>query len=88
MLSDNGKEFVNKELRALCKKDGINLTLSPSLSPWSNGGNERRHAVIDISIKKLLEDDPTLDLQDAIDHACFARNNEVGPLGFFPQQLT
>ena len=64
------------------------MTLSPSLSPWSNGGNKRRHAVIDISIKKLLEDDPTLDLQDAIDHACFARNNEVGPLGFSPQQLT
>ena len=67
---------------------GIKLTLSPSLSPWSNGGNERRHAVCDITVKKLIEDNPGLALQKAVDMACYSRNVEIGPLGYSPQQIT
>ena len=39
--ADNGTEFSNEDLRALCNRAGIKLTLSPAYSPWSNGGNER-----------------------------------------------
>ena len=54
--ADNGSEFNNDEFRALCNREGIVLTLSPAYSPWSNGGNECRHAVIDITIKKIMDD--------------------------------
>ena len=49
-----------------------------SFSPWSNGGNERRHAVVDEAVIKISADNPELSLQQAVDYACFARNNEIG----------
>ena len=64
------------------------MTLSPALSPWSNGGNERRHAVVDLTAKKLLEDNDGLALDKAIEMACYCRNIEIGPLGWSPQQIT
>ena len=73
--ADNGSEFDNQEFRALCNKAGITLTLSSSYSPWSNGGNERRHAVVDITAKKLMEDDPELKVDKAVEFACYCRNN-------------
>ena len=51
---DNGGEFANDEFRDLCNKEGINMTFSPAYSPWSNGLNERRHSVVDVTIKKLI----------------------------------
>ena len=85
--ADNGSEFNNAEFRALCRKAGITITFSPAYSPWSNGGCERRHAVVDSTIEKILEDNKDLSLQDAVNLACNARNVEIGPLGFSPQQL-
>ena len=54
--ADQGSEFDNQDLKALCNRQGIKLTISPALAKWCNGGNERRHASVDITIKKLLED--------------------------------
>ena len=86
--ADNGSEFSNQELRALCQKRGINLTLNPAYSPFSNGGNERRHASVDQTISLMLEENPQRDLQEVLTHACHARNQEMGPLGFSPGQIT
>ena len=85
--ANNGGEFVNDDVRAACRRNDIKLTLSPSFSPWSNGGNERRHAVVDETVTKILADNPKLSLQQAVDYACFARNNEIGPLGWSPHQI-
>ena len=57
--ADNGNKFFNTDLRAACRRLDLKLTFSPAFSPWSNGGNERRHAVVDETIMKLIEDDPT-----------------------------
>ena len=84
---DNGGEFRNELLMNLCNKEGIKLTFSPAYSPWSNGGNERRHSTVDITIKKLKADNPSLKLEEALDIALSARNNEIGPHGFSPAQL-
>ena len=35
----------------------------------------------------MLETNDELSLEDALDHACWARNNEIGLSGFSPQQL-
>ena len=83
--ADNGGEFSNETFRAFANKAGIRITLSPSYSPWANGGNERRHAVVDTTIKKVVEDNPGIALQEALDHSCYARNVEIGPHGFSPQ---
>ena len=66
----------------------IKLTLSPALSLWSNGGNERRHAVVDVTVKKILEDNPEMKIEKAVEMACYCRNIEIGLLGFSPQQIT
>ena len=85
---DNGKEFVNKELQEICSKEGIKISLSPAYSPWSNGLNERRHCVVDITIKKLLADNGDLSLEDALDIALQVKNNEIhSTLGYSPNQL-
>ena len=74
-------------MRGFASRQGIWLTSTPSWSAFSNGGNERGHAVIDLTIKKLMEDDDKLPLEKALDHALYARNIEIGKSGFSPQQL-
>ena len=38
--ADNGGEFVNSDLRAACRRSGINLTLIPSFSSFHPGRTE------------------------------------------------
>ena len=83
-LADNGTEFSNKEVAALVKRIDIKLKLGPSYSPWSNGCCERRHSSIDLTLRKLLEDDDKLFLEEALDHSVWALNMEVGRNGDTP----
>ena len=85
--ADQGSEFDNQDFKALCNRQGIKLTISPALAKWCNGGNECRHASVDITIKKLLEDNPKMKTEEAVDQACYARNLEIGTLGYSPQQI-
>ena len=57
------------------------------LSPWNNGGVERRHAAVDLTMKKMLEDDQSLKVEDALNHAVWARNMEIGRFGYSPYQI-
>ena len=84
---DNGSEFKGNLLEGVAKKTGIKVKLTPSYSSWSNGGIERKHGAIDLTIKKLMEDDPQLKLEDALKHAIWSRNMEIGKFGFSPYQL-
>ena len=45
--------------------------MTAEASPWMNGGCERSHATVDRIVNKILEDDPKLSLQKAVDLACF-----------------
>ena len=84
---DNGSEFLGGHLKALCKKIGAKIKLTPSYSPWSNGSCERRHGVIDLTLKKLMADDKSVSLEDALSHAVWARNMEIGRYGLSPFQV-
>ena len=86
--ADNGGEFQKNYLEDLVRRIGCKIELGPSYSPWSNGTCERRHAAIDLTIKKMMEDNKTLDIEEALDHACWARNMEMGRHGHSPFQLT
>ena len=84
---DNGTEFRKNTLEQLSRRLGIRVELTPSYSPWSNGANERRHGAINLTIKKMMEDDPGLSLEDALQHAVWARNMEPGRFGQSPYQV-
>ena len=86
-FADNGTEFKKEYLEELARKLKVKIALSPSYSPWSNGKCERRHAAIDLTLKKLMEDDPTVTVEDALAHAVWARNCEIGRLGYSPFHL-
>ena len=55
-FADNGGEFANIKLDELTSKLGLSIRFGPAYSPWSNGLNERNHALADLSIKKLMEE--------------------------------
>ena len=84
---DNGTEFRKEFLEEISRKLNVKINLTPSYSPWSNGGCERRHGAIDLTIKKMMDDDCDLKLEDALDHALWARNLEIGRHGLSPYQV-
>ena len=47
----------------------LNLKTSSS---WSNGGIERKHGAIDLTIRKMMEDDQELKLEDAFQYATWS----------------
>ena len=71
-FADNGTEFKGKTLEHLSRRLGVKVELSPSYSPWSNGGNERRHGAVNLTVKKLMEEDRSLKLDDALQHTIWA----------------
>ena len=77
-FADNGTEFKGNILEAIAKKTGIKVKLGPSYSAWSNGGVERKHGAVDLTIKKMIEDDPNIKVEEALKHATWARNIEIG----------
>ena len=48
---------------------------------------ERRHALVDKIIEKMLLDNPGLDLQVCADLACLAKNSEISRLGYSSLQI-
>ena len=84
---DNGNEFRKEFLEETSRRLSIKIQLTPSYSPWSNGGCERRHGAIDLTIKKSMDDDKSLKLEEALEHALWARNMEIGRHGLSPYQV-
>ena len=86
-FSDNGGEFLNDDLIDFASTLNITIKMTAASSPWMNGSCERAHATVDKLVEKILEDDPKVDLQKAVDLACFVKNSEVNQTGFSPLQL-
>ena len=86
ILSDNGGEFSNCEMRDMCEKFNIRLLTTSAESPWSNGVCERLNAVIGSSVDKI-RDDSQCDLHTALAWAVSARNALINNSGFSPNQL-
>ena len=86
ILTDNGGEFQNQDLRNFA--DGANIVLKTTAagSPWSNGVCERHNAILTEMFLKLFsntKDDP----QICLNHATFAKNCMTDVNGFSPYQL-
>jgi transposase InsO family protein len=85
--ADNGKEFLNKELNEYAAKFGFSVKFGPNYSPWSNGINERNHASMNITIKKMMEADKVIELKKAVEMEAWAHNTNVNILGYNPMSL-
>ena len=77
IFSDNGGEFKNKDMTEYSQKLGLKLYLTAAHSPFSNGSMERNHFTIDLTISKMMEDDNTLKLEDALRKAVYAYNCQI-----------
>ena len=86
-FSDNGGEFLNSDLIDFAGAMDISIRMTAAESPWMNGSCERNHATVDRILEKILEDDPKINLQKAVDLACFVKNTEINKTGFSPLQL-
>ena len=86
-FSDNGGEFLNQDLIDFAAALDITIRMTAAASPWMNGGCERSHATVDRLVEKILEDDPNVGIQKAVDLACFVKNSEINKSGFSSIQL-
>ena len=86
-FTDNGGEFLNEDLIDFASSMNITIKMTAASSPWSNGSCERAHATVDRIVDKIIEDDPKIGLQRAVDWACFIKNTEFNKTGFSPLQL-
>ena len=84
--TDNGGEFANKELVELLENLGIEFKATAAESSFSNGINERHHAVIKTILNKIRHDYPLEDINVLVSYAIFAKNCLADKRGFTPHQ--
>ena len=86
ILSDNGGEFTSHDFREMGEKLNTQVLSTAAESPWSNGINERHHALITNMLEKILEENK-FPLQVALSWAVSAKNALANVYGFSPNQL-
>ena len=86
LLSDNGLEFNNNDMRELGDLFGVKILATAAESPWSNGTCERLNAVIGETVSKVFED-MRCDVDIALAWAVSAHNALANNSGFSPNQL-
>ena len=65
----------------------ITIKMTSAEAPWQNGIVERHHATADKIYEKMMEENPKMSPQEAVNHAAFAKNCETNQTGFSPIQL-
>ena len=86
ILSDNGCEFNNNEMRELGEVFNVRIIPTAAESPWSNGVVERQNAVIGSDVRKIMASTKCC-LEVALAWAVSARKLLTNHLGFPPSQL-
>ena len=86
LLSDNGGEFNNHEVRALGEAFNIKIMTTAAESPWSNGICERLNAEIGERVCRIFNE-AKCDLELALAWAVSARNALSNKSGYSPNQL-
>lgn len=86
ILSDNGGEFQNEQVRRMTEKWNIRIFATAAESPWSNGLCEKTVGLLKESMRKLKEEEG-VDSEVALKWVVCARNCLVNNGGFSPNQL-
>ena len=75
--ADNGGEFRNYKMEEFVSKLGIKIEFSPSNSPWSNGFYERNHYSADRIVRKLVDENQGISLEQAVSRASWTHNTNI-----------
>ena len=86
VLTDNGGEFNNPEMRQFGESFNVKIMTTSAESPWSNGVCERLNAVLGSSVEKIMADTEG-DVDVALAWAVAARNALANFSGYSPNQL-
>ena len=86
ILSDNGGEFSNSEMRELSNIFFIKLLTTAAESPWSNGICERLNSTLGDIVSKIIED-TGCNVHIALSWAVAARNAFDNKSGVSPNQM-
>lgn len=86
LLTDNGGEFSNDEMRSLSDRFDIKLLNTAAESPWSNGVCERLNSILGTNVERII-DDSFCSVEIALSWAVCARNALHNFSGFCPNQL-
>ena len=81
---DNGGEFRNYKMEEFVSKLGMKIEFSPSYSPWSNGLNERNHYSADRIMRKLIDEESEITLEEVVARAVWTHNTNVMNIGYNP----
>ena len=87
ILTDNGGEFKNEEIKALAAKFNIRTDCTGAESPWQNGMMEKAHYTVDVMTRSVKRDQPQIKLEVALAWACTAKNSMNNVMGFSSHQL-
>ena len=85
--ANNGGEFRNYKMEEFVSKLGIKIEFSPSYSPWSNGLNERNHYSADRIVRKLMDENKEIPLEQAVSRASWIHNTNIMVNGYNPLTL-
>jgi hypothetical protein len=87
IMTDNGGEFNSDETREVASLLNLEVCTSAADSPFQNGLCERVHAVTDMMLLKLQNDNPGVSLDVLLCWANMARNSMQMWHGFSSNQL-
>ena len=87
IMTDNGGEFSSDEMREVMSILDVRVITTAAESPFQNGLCERVHAVTDIMLLKLEEENMNTDSQTLLCWANMARNSLQMWNGFSSHQL-
>nr|XP_034319149.1 uncharacterized protein LOC109620710 [Crassostrea gigas] len=87
IMSDNGGEFSSDEMREKASILIIRLCTTAGMSPYQNGLCERVHAVTDMMLTKLEDENKTVNIETLLAWANMARNSLQMWNGFSSHQL-
>ena len=87
ILSDNGGEFCNEELKEVKSILNIEDLTTGAESPWQNGLCEKNHATIDVMLERMIEDYPDTPEDILLGWANMAKNSMKMVYGFSSNQL-
>ena len=86
IYSDNGGEFVSKDVIDFCENSNIKIKTTPAESPWSNGICEPHNAIITEMLLKV-KNDCQCDWETALAWAFSAKNCLINVNGFSPHHI-
>ena len=86
MLSDNGGEFINKDVIEYAEKFNVKIRTTAAESGWSNGLCERHNAIVAATLRKVMLD-TGCPVEVALAWTLSAKNSLANVYGFTPNQL-